>query len=115
MKTMGMKKIGWTLGVMLGLAVCGVGCNHQHGEKEEGNEVKMSIDQVPAPVRATLMREAPGATITTVDKEEDKGKVIYEADAMIGGKNWEIKVDADGKVISKRLDNEAEEKEGAKK
>jgi len=110
-----MKKMGWTLGVMVGLAVGGAGCNHERGEKEEGNEVKMSIDQVPATVKAALMREAPGATITTVDKEEDKGRVIYEADVMIGGKNWEIKVDADGKVISKRLDNEAEENEGKKK
>ncbi|MDB5319010.1 MAG: hypothetical protein JWN40_641 [Phycisphaerales bacterium] len=103
-------KMCWTVAVLLGLTV---GCSHHDkggGEKEEANEVKMTIDQVPAPVRAALMREAAGATITTVDREEDKGKVIYEADVMVGGKNWEIKVDADGKVVSKKLDNEGGEK-----
>ena len=77
-------------------------------EGEEANEVKMSLDQVPAPVRATLTREANGATIKTVDKEEQHGKTIYETDVMSGGKNWEIKVDENGKLISKKLDNEEE-------
>jgi len=46
-----------------------------------------------------------------VDKEEDKGKVIYEADVMVNGKNWEIKVDQEGKVVSKKLDPEGEKEE----
>jgi uncharacterized membrane protein YkoI len=105
----------WTVAVLLGLAV---GCSHhdkgEGKEGDEGNEVKMTLDQVPAPVRATLMREAGGATIKTVDKEESKGKVIYETDVMVNGKNWELKVDADGKLISKKLDEEEGEK-GEKK
>src|SRR5256885_17159687 len=48
----------WTVAVLLGLAV---GCSHhdkgEAKEGDEGNEVKMTLDQVPAPVRATLMRE----------------------------------------------------------
>jgi uncharacterized membrane protein YkoI len=103
--------VRWTVAVLLGLVV---GCAHhgKMGEKEgkEENEVKMSIDQVPAPARAALMREAGGATIKTVDKEESNGKVIYETDVMMNGKNWEIKVDADGKLVSKKLDNEEGEK-----
>jgi uncharacterized membrane protein YkoI len=79
-------------------------------ESDEGDEVKMSINDIPAPARDSLMKEAPGATITTVDKESRKGVTVYEADAMIGGKNWEIVVDANGKVISKREDDESEEK-----
>ena len=38
------------------------------------------------------------------------GKTIYEADAMIDGKNYEILVSEDGKLISKKLDNEENEK-----
>lgn len=95
-----------------------VGCSnmmHHEKEGEEGNEVKMSLDQVPPAVRATLQREAQGASITTVDKEEDKGKTIYEADVMLNGKNWEIKVDQDGKVVSKKLDPENEKGEKEEK
>ncbi len=101
----------WTVAVLLGLAV---GCSHhdkgEAKEGDEGNEVKMTLDQVPAPVRATLMREAGGATIKSVDKEESKGQVIYETDVMVNGKNWELRVDPDGKLISKKLDNEEAEK-----
>jgi len=102
-------KVRWTAAVLLGVAI---GCAHH--EKGEENEVKMSLDQVPAAARATLMREAGGATIKNVDKEDDHGRAIYETDVMVNGKNWEIKVDADGKLIGKKLDNEEDEK-GEKK
>jgi hypothetical protein len=60
-------------------------------------------------VKATLDREAPGVKITDVDKETDHQKIVYEADAKIGGKNYEIKVMEDGTLLSKKLD---EEKDG---
>jgi hypothetical protein len=106
----------WMLAVAMGL---GLGCSHMHHDKEaegeEGNEVKMSLEQVPAATRETLVREAHGATIKTVDQEQMNGKTIYETDVMQGGKNWEIKVGADGKLISKKVDNEEAEKKGSKK
>ena len=97
----------------------GLGCSHMHHDKdeegEEGNEVKMTLEQVPAPVRETLVREAHGATIKTVDQEMSHGKTIYETDVMQGGKNWEIRVAPDGKLVSKKVDNEEAEKKGSKK
>ena len=105
-------KIRLTLATLLTLGL-GLGCANMHHEKEdesEGNEVKMSIDQVPPAVKAALMREAGGAMIKSVDKEEDHGKVIYETDVMMNGKNWEIKVDANGNLVGKKIDNEENEK-----
>jgi hypothetical protein len=112
-------KLSWAaVGLMAaGLMTVGLGCSQMHKDKEakeEGDEVKMSINDVPAPVRATLTQEAAGAKIDTVDKETDDGKTIYEADVMSGGKNWELKVAPDGKLLSKKLDEESEEK-GEKK
>ena len=99
----------------LGLAVIAgsVGCNHMNNQSEENeeNEVKMTLDQVPAAAREGLQREAGGATITQVDKEEVKGKTGYEIDVMKDGKNWEIIVDENGKLMSKKLDEERGEKE----
>ena len=75
-------------------------------EDKEEKEVKMSFKEVPAEVRATLKREAFGAKIKTVDKEEIDGKTVYEADVKIDGVNYEILVGEDGKLISKSIDEE---------
>jgi uncharacterized membrane protein YkoI len=101
----------WIVTAVAAAALIGAGCSQMHkGKEKEGDEVKMSINDIPAAARESLMKEAPGATITTVDKETKDGKTVYEADAMMGGKNWEIIVDDNGKVISKKLDEESGEK-----
>jgi hypothetical protein len=94
-----------------------LGCSHsgknseKEDEDESGGEVKMSLSEVPGPVRDTLEREAGGATIKSVDKELSKsGAVVYETDVQSGGKNWEIRVAPDGKLLSKKIDNEEDEK-----
>jgi uncharacterized membrane protein YkoI len=74
--------------------------------RDNENEVKMSLDQVPPAAWDGLVREAGGATITTVDREEQNGTTVYEADVILGGKNWEIKVDEAGNLVSKKLDPE---------
>ena len=99
-------RLHWAI---LGVMVLGAGCAHSardREEAEEGNEVKMTLDQVPPAAREALVREANGATITTVDREDHNGKTVYETDVMAGGKNWEIKVDENGKLVSKKLDPE---------
>jgi len=83
-------------------------------DKEE-NEVKMKFDDVPAAVKTTITKEADGTAVTTVDKETDDGKTVYEADAKIGNNNYEIKVAEDGTLISKKLDNDDDEKKDGEK
>lgn len=108
----------WMLAAVAAMGMgLGLGCSHMVHNDEEGeeaNEVKMAFDQVPAPVRATLTREAHGATIKTVDREEQHGKTIYETDVMENGQNWEIKVAQDGTLISRKVDNEEAEKSSKK-
>jgi hypothetical protein len=79
-------------------------------EKEEGDEQKIKLTEAPQAAQDALMKEAKGAKIETIDKETRDGKVVYEADAIVDGKNHEIVVDADGKVISNKLDMEEDEK-----
>lgn len=76
--------------------------------EEEENEIKMKFADIPAAVQKILSDAANGSKIETVDKETVKGKVVYEADVVIDGKNYEIKVAEDGKLISKELDTEDE-------
>ncbi len=114
-----MKHRTWLGIVGLGLSslVLTQGCAEQGhmGHDKEENEVKVALKDAPAPVQATLKREAGAAMIDEVDKETDHGKVIYEADAKIDGKNYEIKVAEDGTLIAKKLDDEKDEEKYEKK
>ncbi len=106
--------------VVLAASLALAGCTNMQksankGEEDEGDEVKVKFDDCPAPVKATLIRESNGAKIDSVDKEMKDGKTIYEADAMVNGQNWEIKVSEDGSLIKKKLDNEEGEKKKSDK
>jgi hypothetical protein len=105
----------WALVVAASLVLAGCQnankMSHQGDEDEEGDEVKVAFADLPQPVKATLEKESNNARIDTVDKEMKDGKTIYEADAMVNGQNWEIKVAEDGTLVKKRLDNEDEKKE----
>ena len=79
-------------------------------EEKEQDEQKVAFKHAPSAVRKTLKREANGQKIKTVDKERLNGKLVYEADVMIDGHNYEIVVDPDGLLLSKKLDNEEDEK-----
>ena len=102
----------WAWIVVIGLSVGGIGCSHMHHkESDEGDEVKMNFSEAPAPVQATLTREANGATITSVDREEKNGKTVYETDVKSGDKTLEIRVAPDGKLLSKKVEKPEDEKE----
>ena len=49
----------------------------------DGEEV--SLDQVPAKVRATLLKLAHGATIDEVERETEGGITTYEAEWLVSG------------------------------
>lgn len=105
-------KIRWAI---VGVIAATVGCSsmqkHHEKEDEEGDEVKMSLAETPAAVQATLKEQAGGGAIDKVDKETKDGKVVYETDIKSGGKEWEIRVAEDGKLISKKAEDADEEKE----
>jgi hypothetical protein len=83
-------------------------------DENEGKEVKVKLTDCPKAVQDTLAKESTGAKkpIETLDQETFKdGNVIYEADVVLAdGKNYEIQVAADGKLISKKIDAEENDK-----
>ena len=71
------------------------------GEKTEKN---VTIDQVPAAVKATILKEAGGNKIEEISVD---GKVVYyEAEWKTGGKEIEIKVAPDGKLLKKEIEDD---------
>lgn len=65
---------------------------------------EIGIGDLPPAVRDTLERETTGGRILDIERIAKKGKVTYTADAEIGGKDYDITIDEDGKLISKELE-----------
>jgi hypothetical protein len=78
----------------------------RHGDDDEGKEQQVNMDQIPAPVKATLTKEAGGGQIQEVEKMTWRGRTAYEADVMADGKKWEVTVREDGQLLRKMLDEE---------
>ena len=74
--------------------------------ERETDEVRVSLDEAPPEVKATLVREAQCAKLDHIDRERVNGTELFEADVVIDGKNFEIRVKPDGSLISKKLDKE---------
>lgn len=100
----------WLLAVVLGVGGSWVALAFEKDDdkKEEANEVVLKFSDCPEAVRKTLTREARGAKIETVDLEAEDGTVLFEADVVIDGKNYEILVAANGTLVAKKLDEEDE-------
>ena len=68
-----------------------------------GAEKKVTMNQLPAAVQQTIKERAQGGTIRGLSMEEEKGKKTYEAELTIGGRNTDISLDEQGKVIEAEL------------
>lgn len=86
------------LGVVGGMAFAARAGNAQ--------EEEVTLDQVPAAVKATILREAAGAEITEIEREVRNGKTVYEAEFLQGGQAIEIKVAPDGTVLAREVEDE---------
>jgi uncharacterized membrane protein YkoI len=78
------------------------------------NEPKVSLDQVPAPVKATIDKEtAKGATLKDITRETEGTKTFYEA-TLVGknGKERMIHIADNGKIIKRERMKKEAQKEG---
>jgi uncharacterized membrane protein YkoI len=84
------------------------------GKTAAREEAKLTMDQLPAPVKATLEKEAKDGSIGEVTQETKNGKMYYEAQIhRKNGKDRYVHVAPDGKVL-KRESARKEMKERAK-
>jgi len=86
------------------------GDDDEDGGKEE-DEVKLTIDQVPAAVRDAILAEAGNNPIKEIEAETKGGQTVYEAEWIAGGKEIELKLTADGTVIKKKVEDADDDKE----
>jgi hypothetical protein len=98
-----MAKWSWFLiAVLAGSAVSAITTVQAAEEAEEKeNEQPVSLDQIPAPAREALLREAAGDPIVNVVQETEQGQTVYEAHVRRGGGIIGISVNAKGDVLER--------------
>jgi len=92
------------LSIALGFAISmGVGC----ATNQSGKEVRVSLAELSPPARVTLEKMTTGGTIDKIDREVERGKVVYDAEATVGGKHVEYLIaDSNGELLG--TENEIE-------
>ena len=63
------------------------------------NEKKIAASDVPSPVQAAFNAKYPNSSDVKWEQEKEKGKIIYEADFKVNGKEIEAEFDSTGKFI----------------
>ncbi|OHB66486.1 MAG: hypothetical protein A2Y77_03140 [Planctomycetes bacterium RBG_13_62_9] len=77
-------------------------------EDEDEAEELVALAEVPGAVQATLVKEAAGAEIKEIEKEDENGRDVYSADVILNGQEVELKVARDGTLLGKEVDDEDE-------
>jgi hypothetical protein len=70
------------------------------------DEVAVKLRDCPEAVQQTLKREAAGGSIDEIERGEENGRVMYEAEVEISDKDFELQVLADGTLLKKVLEEE---------
>jgi uncharacterized membrane protein YkoI len=83
-------------------------------EEKEAEGQKIAVKDIPKNIVDAVTAALPGGTITDAETETKDGKTSYELDVTKDGKTYEVKVDADGKVISQKEEKADDKKEGEK-
>jgi hypothetical protein len=104
---------GWIIATILAVGLAGCESEeHEHGGKKlDEQEIKLSVDQLPPAVKATLVEESRGAKLDEITKETEDGKTVYSADFMAGKNKYEATVAADGTLLKKELDNDEKDED----
>jgi len=62
-------------------------------------EEEVALDQLPPAARAMIQQHAEQGQIVEIEKETEDGRVVYEAEIVVNGKETEIQVSANGELL----------------
>src|SRR6267142_2849731 len=83
----------------LGIAGFAAGCASDKQARAK-KEVRVSIADLSAPARATVDKVTADGKVDQIEKEVEKGRVVYDVEATVGGRHVEFLIaDADGAVL----------------
>ena len=87
--------------VVLGLTVGGTACESggTRGDREEETAQRVTLAEMSAPARATAEKLVAGGTVEKIDREVERGVVVYDVEATVQGKHVEYTIGVDGSVV----------------
>jgi uncharacterized membrane protein YkoI len=84
--------IGWfVMCVVIGLAA--------QATAARADEEKIPPDQVPKKIMDAIKKRFPGAEVTSVEKETENGKVVYDVELKQKGRKYEMDIKEDGTIV----------------
>lgn len=84
------------------------GDDEDEDEDEEHGD-KVSLNDVPKAVRAAIRKNLDGGRIEDIEQIKSGKKVIFEVDIIIEGKEVELRLGADGKVLSRKVESDEDD------
>jgi uncharacterized membrane protein YkoI len=83
-----------------------------YAEEKGGKDETVALSQVPQVVQDTINQQAAGGTVGKIEKGDENGTVVYEAEITKDGKKSELTITADGKVKPEDADDKEEKGHG---
>ena len=84
----------------LGVSFVAVACRTEKASRAEPKEERVTLEQLSAPARLAVDKATAGGHVEQIDKEVERGKVVYDVEATVNGKHVEFLIaDADGAVL----------------
>jgi uncharacterized membrane protein YkoI len=64
------------------------------------SESKIAMTDLPLAVQAAIKAQVGDVPIEKIERETEKGQVVYKVEAKRDGKKIELKVDSNGKLVA---------------
>lgn len=95
--------LGMGIGLALPLAITHPAWADDHTYKEER---KITFEELPEAVQATVRRETQGATIREIEHKVKDGRTYFEVEFRTqDGRKGELKIAPDGQVLERDYDD----------
>ncbi len=84
-----------------------IAANHEEtGEQEEAVSLSAVPDAVKATILAEILREVDDLQLEELEREKELGKMVYEVEFEYRGKEIELEIAANGRLLAKEVECE---------
>jgi hypothetical protein len=66
---------------------------------EDDKGKKLTEDKLPKAVRESIKERFPGAKLTSIEKETEEGKVVFDIELKHEGRKYEMDIKEDGTIV----------------